>query len=77
MQFEALSNECLGQVWLSMEQNDYAKTHLDEAFRLYREWGSIAKITQMTEDYSGHITLLNTASLEPKMSLKDAGSFAR
>ncbi|PRP79937.1 putative PAS/PAC sensor protein [Planoprotostelium fungivorum] len=67
LQYEALSSELLGQLWITLGQKDYAKNHLEESFRLYREWGSSAKLAQMTEDYPGYISVLSTG-FELKMN---------
>ncbi|PRP86169.1 ATP-binding region ATPase domain protein [Planoprotostelium fungivorum] len=56
IQYEALSNELCGQLWLTLKQLDYAKPHLDEAFRLYNLWGSDAKVMSMSKDYGKYLT---------------------
>lgn len=49
---EAIANELAHSFWCYHNNIRYAKTHLLEAHRLYKKWGSIPKIKQLEERYS-------------------------
>eukprot|EP01117_Protostelium_nocturnum_P014188 TRINITY_DN5371_c0_g1_i1.p1 TRINITY_DN5371_c0_g1~~TRINITY_DN5371_c0_g1_i1.p1 ORF type:complete len:1974 (+),score=480.18 TRINITY_DN5371_c0_g1_i1:111-6032(+) len=59
-QYEALSNELLGRLWEEKGQRQYAKQHLEEAYRLYQIWGSASKVTQLLSAFPEYLELVKT-----------------
>ena len=51
LQFEALANELYGDFWLDKKLPKMAEVCLNEALRLYKQWGCSVKVNNLTERY--------------------------
>jgi len=51
IQEEGLANEIAGRYWLDEEMEDYAKIHINEAHRCYKQWGAHAKVKHLEKKY--------------------------
>jgi signal transduction histidine kinase len=52
IQFEALGSEMLARFWLAEKRPKYAKIHMQEAFYLYKKWGSKLKVHFLRKNFS-------------------------
>ena len=48
---EAIAHERLANLWIELRNDEYAKSHLEKAFMLYKYWGAKAKVAMMKEQY--------------------------
>ena len=55
MHDEGLANELAAKFWLAHGRKKHANRYLREAYRLFREWGSVAKISQMEQEYGSFL----------------------
>ncbi|WP_419812468.1 EAL domain-containing protein [Bacterioplanoides sp.] len=66
IQYKALANEIAVQLCFAQGMDEFGIIHLQNAHRLYKSWGALAKIEQLKlayPDISFHIVQENTASL--------------
>jgi predicted ATPase/signal transduction histidine kinase len=63
LQFEALANELYGAFWLDKKLPKMAEGCLNEALRLYKQWGCSVKVKNLTKRYQ---LLLNEEQVKPK-----------
>jgi len=63
LQFEALANELYGAFWLDKKLPKMAEGCLNEALRLYKQWGCSVKVHNLTERYQ---LLLNDEQTKPQ-----------
>ncbi|PRP89578.1 ATP-binding protein [Planoprotostelium fungivorum] len=68
-QYEALCNELVSKLWHSLNQPNYAKTHLEDALYLYHEWGSIVKEEQLLSRFSVYLSEAERNILDTRISL--------
>jgi diguanylate cyclase (GGDEF)-like protein len=47
----ALAQELKGRFWLQQNQAEYGLIHLRQAYKLYQEWGALAKVAQLAKEF--------------------------
>ena len=62
LQLQALANERLAEYLLSMHEDDDAKYRLEEALKLYTEWGAMTKVLQLEGKYRDLCENLNAGT---------------
>src|SRR6056297_672838 len=67
---EALANELCGRAWIKHRNKKIAKTYLNEAYSLYKQWGAEAKALALLQNFSNIIATTpdTTASMSKQSS---------
>ncbi|HHP7231624.1 MAG TPA: AAA family ATPase [Xenococcaceae cyanobacterium] len=73
-QNEAIANELVGKFYLSQGFDPVATAHLKAASYCYLQWGAIAKVQALKQDYAQLFLNHTEAELTPLNSLKTASS---
>ncbi len=66
---QAIANECAARFWLDQNKPEFAQIYIVRAYYAYQQWGAIAKIKQLENQY-GELVLpvlkqqINSCSLE-------------
>ena len=56
-QFEALAHELSARFWRERGNSDYARRHINKAYRYYFQWGAARKLQLMQETYADILTV--------------------
>lgn len=66
---EAIAQERLAVFWMQHKKENYAKLHLQQAYKLFKGWGARAKVSMMDEKYPYFLSAQKEAKRSPGTSL--------